>query len=86
VGEEDFEEELLEKRLVSITSLLDHLHLLDDPHMEYTLLCHCFSLQKFEYNLPTVDTSSHHLVLERFDTAVRGALEAILGTPLTLAQ
>ena len=86
VGDHDFEEVLLVKRLVSIRHLLDHLHLLDDPHQEYVLLRSCLSIQKFAYNLRTVDTSGHPGVLRDFDTEVRGALEGILGTPLTPSQ
>ena len=37
-------------------------------------------------SLRRVDTSRHHLFMQRFDLVVRGALEAILGTPLTSLQ
>ena len=83
VGDPELEEVLLEKRLVNIRNLLDHLHLLDDPHQEYVLLRSCLSFQKYAYNLRTVDTSAHPGAPRDFDTAVRGALEGILGTPLT---
>jgi hypothetical protein len=86
VGDAEFEKELLEKRLVSIRLLLDHLHLLYGPHQENVLLCSCLSFQKFAYNLRTVDTSGHPGVLRDLDNAMRGALEGILGTPLTPSQ
>jgi hypothetical protein len=36
VAEQEIEAEILEERVVSLQHLLDSLHLLDDPHMEYT--------------------------------------------------
>ena len=86
VGEKDYKAEILEERVVSVKHLLDNLHHLNDPHIEYNLLRSCFSLNKFSYSLRTVDTSGHQDIMEDFDTAVRGALEAILGCPLPPPQ
>ena len=72
--------------MVSIQQLLENLHHLNDPHIEYSLLRSCFSLPKFGYSLRTVDTSQHQEVMQTFDTAVRSALEAILGAPLSPPQ
>ena len=86
IGEADFEAEILEQRVVSIQQLLESLHHLNDPHIEYNLLRSCFSLTKFSYSIRTVDTSQHSEIMETFDTAVRGALEATIGSPLSSAQ
>ena len=86
LGTEEFEANILEERLVSIRHLLDSLHHLDDPHMEYQLLKSCFSFPKVAFSLRTVDTSHHQQFRQSFDWAVRQALEAILGTPLTSLQ
>ena len=86
VGGYEFEEQILELRLQTVQSLLDRLHLLEDPHMEYALLRSCFSFPKFGYSLRTVDTSRHPAVLTRFDQAIRTTIEATLGTPLTQQQ
>ena len=86
LGTEEFEANILEGRLVSIRHLLDSLHHLDDPHMEYQLLKSCFSFPKVAFSLRTVDTSHHQQFRQSFDWAVRQALEAILGTPLTSSQ
>ena len=84
VGEREYEAEILEERVVSVKHLLDSLHHLNDPHIEYNLLRSCFSLNKFSYSLRTVDTSGHQDIMKGFDTAVQGALEAILGAPSLL--
>ena len=86
VGEVQYEEEILEKRLISIQTLLDSLHTLDDPHLEYTLLRSCFSFPKFGYSLRTVDTSSHPSILQKFDSSVMEAMGGILGAPLPPAK
>jgi hypothetical protein len=54
--------------------------------MEFTLLRSCFSFPKLAYSLRTVDVLQHQQFLNNFDSAVRVALEAILGAPLTPAQ
>ena len=86
LGDETFVEEVLEGRLVGIQQLLDSLPLLEDPHMAYTLLKSCFGYPKFSFALRTVDTTGHQELLERFDAAVRAALEGILGSPLSSSQ
>ena len=86
MGTEEFEGEILEERLVSIRHMLDSLHLLDDPHMEFQLLKSCLSFPKVAFSLRTVDTSRHQQFRQNFDWAVRETLEGILGTPLTSSQ
>ena len=54
--------------------------------MEFQLLKSCLSFPKVTFSLQTVDTSRHQQFRQNFDWAVRGALEAILGTPLTSPQ
>ena len=86
LGDRDFEEDLVERRLADISHLLERLPLLEDPHMEFTLLKNCFAFPKFAFTLRTLDTSNHPALLDSFDQAVRGALEGILGSPLPPAQ
>ena len=86
LGTEEYEGEILEERLISIRHLLDSLHLLDDPHMEFQLLKSCLSFPKVAFSLRTVDTSRHQQFRQKFDWAVRETLEGILGTPLTSPQ
>ena len=81
LGDEGYEGEILEKRVIAIQELLDRLPLLEDPHMEYTLLRNCFAFPKFSFALRTTDTSKHQDLVIRFDSAVRAALEGILGSP-----
>ena len=38
IGEDDFVEEVLKRRLEGVRSLLAELHTLKDPHIEFTLL------------------------------------------------
>jgi hypothetical protein len=85
-GDHELEAEILEERLTSVKSLLEKLHLLEDPHMEYTLLRSCFSFPKFSYALRTVDCTKHGEILKNFDLAVKETLEATLGAPLPPAQ
>ena len=82
MGDRDFEELMVEKRLVDIKNLLESLPLLEDPHMEFTLLKNCFAFPKFAFTLRTLDFSNHRSSLDSFDEAIRGALEGILGSPL----
>jgi hypothetical protein len=86
VGSHDFEEAILGERLAGVQRLLDSLHTLEDPHMEYTLLRNCFSFPKLAYTLRTVDTSLHPAFRKDFDAAVLTAFEAILGAPLAPSQ
>ena len=86
VGSEEYEERILEERLITVRDLLSKLHLLDDPHMEYVLLRSCFAFPKFAYAIRTVDCTKHTYILEQFDRAVKDALEGSLGPPLTPVQ
>ena len=82
IGEEDFVEEVLRRRLEGVRSLLAELHILEDPHLEFTLLRSCFSFPKFAFALRTVDTSGHQNILQDFDMAVKESIEEVLGAPL----
>jgi hypothetical protein len=73
LGDLDFQEEVLQSRLATVEKLLQDLHLLEDPHVEYALLRSCYSFPKLAYTLRTVDTSQHKAFLDRFDAAVRWA-------------
>jgi hypothetical protein len=86
LGNLEFQEEVLESRLATVEKLLQDLHLLEDPHVEYALLRSCYSFPKLAYTLRTVDTSQHKAFLYKFDAAVRAALERTLGTSLSPAQ
>ena len=66
--------------------MLSELHILEDPHIEYTLLRSCFSFPKFAFALRTVDTSGHPDILQDFDLAVKESIEGVLGAPLPPQQ
>ena len=86
IGEDGFVERVLRKRLTGVQALLGELHQLEDPHIELTLLRNCFALPKFSFALRTADTSRHPAILEEFDSSVKEAVEAILGSPLPPLQ
>ena len=86
IGDLAFEDMVLRRRLSSVQALVGDLHLMEDPHMEMTLLRSCFAFPKFSYALRTVDTSHHQDILQDFDTVVKEATEAIFGAPLPPLQ
>ena len=86
IGDDQYVEEVLRRRLESMRSLVAELHTLEDPHIEYTLLRSCFSFPKFAFALRTVDTSDHPDILQDFDLVVKEGIEGILGAPLPPLQ
>ena len=86
LGSWEYEEEVLGGRIASVQELLDKLQTHQDPHIEYTLLRSCFLFFKVAYSMRTVDVLQHEEFLVRFNQAVRGAVEGILGAPLTQSQ
>ena len=86
IGDHRFEEEVLQRRLDGIRDMLEHLHLLQDPHIEYSLLRSCLAFPKFAFALRTVDTSGHPDILSQFDTLVKEGMERIVGAPLPPLQ
>ena len=82
IGDDVYVEQVLRRRLKSMRSLVAELHILEDPHIEYTLLRSCFSFPKFAFALRTVDTSNHPDILQDFDLVVKEGIEGILGAPL----
>ena len=86
VGSLKFEKKVLQGRLAGVQQLLNKLHTLQDPCMEYTLLQSCFSFSKMAYSMRTVGVSQHKEFLTNFDKAVRGTLKQVLGAPLSPAQ
>ena len=86
IGDEDYVEQVLRKRLQGVQSVLSKLHTIEDPHIEYTLLRSCFSFPKFAFALRTVDNTSHEEILEDFDQTVKQSVEDVLGTPLPPVQ
>ena len=67
----------------NIREVVERLPLLKDPHTEFVLLRSCLSLPKIMFMLRSVNTIDHQEPLLQFDSIIRGALSAILGSPLT---
>ena len=86
VGTAEFEGDILRARICKIENLLEKLLSLEDPQSEFCILRSCFSLPKLSFALRTVDTSSHTLLLHRFDDSIRRAFEGIIGAPLGDSQ
>ena len=66
-----------------VGEVVERLPLLKDPHIEFVLLRSCLSLPKIMFMLRSVNTLDHQEPLLLFDSIIRGALSAILGSPLT---
>ena len=86
VGFDGFIRERLEAKVEQVKQITELLPLLQDPHLEFTLLRSCISLPKMMFLLRAVDTTRYSTVLEGFDDVTRGALSRILGTPVTNVQ
>ena len=83
VGYSGFVREKLVRRVEKICEVVERLPLLKDPHTEFVLLRSCLSLPKIMFMLRSVNTIDHQEPLLQFDSIIRGALSAILGSPLT---
>ena len=83
IGNTLFKAEEINSRVDKIEGLVEKLCLLEDSHIEYCLLRSCLAIPKMSYTLRTTDPSLIEHILRRFDNCIRGALENILGTPLT---
>ena len=57
IGDLAFEDMVLRRRLSSVQALVGDLHLMEDPHMEMTLLRSCFAFPKFSYALRTKNSN-----------------------------
>ena len=86
VGDRRFEGEVLTKRVEGIRVLMQALHSLDDPHIEFNLLPSCFTFPKFSFSMRAKDLSEHQGITRSFDEAVRVGLEEVLGTHLSNNQ
>ena len=81
VGNEAFIEAKIKSRVEKVKVLLDKLHSLEDPHMEFVLLRSCFSLPKVSYALRTSPPTQHCLShWEMFDCHICETLIRILGS------
>ena len=83
IGPSPFCEEVLQERVGKIKGSLERLRDLSDSHLETTLLHSCLVLPKLSYVLQTRPPSNISQATSVFDTAIREALESILGGPLS---
>ena len=83
VGNDRYVCQSLETKVEKVRQITELLPLLQDPHIEHSLLRSCLALPKITFLLRAVDTSRFPSVLERFDEVTRDALSRILGTPVS---
>ena len=86
VGNDQYVCQSLETKVEKVKQITELLPLLQDPHIEHSLLRSCLALPKITFLLRAVDTSRFPSVLERFDEVTRDALSRILGTPVSDVQ
>ena len=86
VGNDQYVCQSLETKVEKVKQITELLPLLQDPHIEHSLLRSCLALPKITFLLRAVDTSRFSSVLERFDEVTRDALSRILGTPVSDVQ
>ena len=82
VGSIAFEENILAARIEKNNTILDKLHNIEDPQIEYGLLRSCFSMPKLSFALRATNFKHHPLLLEKFDDGIRRAMEEVVGAPL----
>ena len=81
VGTDGYIASRLATVVTDMERVLSKLSLLEDPHVEYTLMRSCMGACKLVYRLRAAPAGPRtQEVLERADTALRNALERTLGT------
>ena len=84
VGSQDFVTRTVKSRVEKVKILLEKLSTLENAHSEFVLLRSCFALPKISYLLRTCPPTPESLTeWERFDGAVRCAMNDLLATSLT---
>ena len=79
VGSDDFIRESLQKRVNQMASTLDRLEILEDSHIEFTMLRACLGSAKLAYALRGLAPSDRVLtVLRDADEVLRLAFEKIM--------
>ena len=86
VGSVEYSKEFVESKISDLEELLENLHVLEDPHSEFSVLRNCFSLPKFSYITRTIPPGPHLQSYQRFNQAVRHTTEGIIGTSLSDSQ
>jgi hypothetical protein len=83
IGDREFCEEELLKRVFKIEKVLDVSALLNNPQMELQLLHGCFAPSMLSYALRTCPPEYSHAATEKFDLVMRQTIGRIQGAPLT---
>ena len=79
IGSDDFVLQSLQKRVQRMTSILDKLGMLEDSHIEFTILRACLGAAKLTYALRGIPPSDAVIrILREADDLLRRALERIL--------
>ena len=82
IGDIQFTENWIKKKIKKVKDLTDRLPLLQDPHVEFVLLRSCLALPKVMFILRTTDPTRNQLLWQEFDNITREALIRILGSPV----
>ena len=80
MGDPDFANRTLAKRIAKIEEAMRKLPDLNDSHVEFTLLRSCLGIPKFSFCLRTCKPSDVATSYEAFDGLLRDSLNALLGT------
>ena len=83
VGPPDYCEEIFQARIEKVKVSWGALQDLEDAQLKYTLLCSCLSLPKVSFVLRACPPSHILNTAKDFDSAMRRALESILGGPMS---
>ena len=82
MGGLQFQRVVLDKRVGGIKFFLDSLLSLEDPNIEYTLICSYSAFIKFSFSLWTIDSKIYREGRQELDGLMCWALEVILRNPL----
>ena len=86
IGDTQFTENWIKKKIKKVKDLTDRLPLLQDPHVEFVLLRSCLALPKVMFILRTTDPTRNQLLWQEFDNITRETLIRILVSPVDNQQ
>ena len=79
LGTDSFIEGSLRRRTDRIAEIIDKLHLIDNPQLEYCVLRSCLSLPRFDFAARTTHPDLHASSMCRFDNLLRESVGSLLG-------
>ena len=82
IGNIPFCRDVIQERILKISSILDLLPSLNNAQVEFSLLRYCYSFSKFTYCLSTCDPEHAVTCYKDFDHLQEQALTLIIGHPL----